>query len=77
MKGRAVMKSLFAGDNPRCCACCLRGKTAPQSGMILCPRRGVVPESYFCKKYRYDPLKRVPRRAPELPSFSPDDFRLD
>lgn len=71
------MKSLFSGDTPRCCAYCLRGKASPQGDMILCPRRGVVPESFFCSRFRYDPLKRVPRRAPALPDFDPDEFRID
>ena len=29
-----------------------------------------------CEHFRYDVFKRIPRRAPELPSFEEDDFSL-
>ena len=37
----------------------------------------IVSPYYKCKKFRYDPLRRVPKRPPKLPAFSPEDFSLD
>ena len=31
----------------------------------------------YCKKFSYDPLRRVPRQEPRLPVFSIDSFKLD
>ena len=31
---------------------------------------------YACRKYRYDPLRRVPHRQ-SLPHFDPRDFSLE
>lgn len=27
---------------------------------VLCTKRGIVPATYKCGKYSYDPLKRIP-----------------
>ncbi len=32
---------------------------------MLCDKNGVVPKEYVCRKFVYDPLKRVPRRPPK------------
>jgi hypothetical protein len=29
-----------------------------------------------CRRYQYDPTKRVPKAAPKLGSFTPEDFSL-
>ena len=38
--------------------------------------RGAVQPFDHCRAFSYDPLRRVPRRRPQLPTFSPDDFKL-
>ena len=42
---------------------------------MLCDKKGVVPKGYTCRRFLYDPLKRVPRRLPEFPI--PDDLGED
>ena len=59
------------------CEYCEHGRRAADPRMILCQKRGVVSPYFHCKKFLYDPIQRVPRRQPRLPSFSPEDFRLD
>ena len=44
---------------------------------MLCSRRGIVPMYHHCRKFQYDPLRRVPFRQPEVGSFSEEEFRLD
>jgi hypothetical protein len=44
---------------------------------MLCPRRGAMPLYERCRKYVYDPLKRVPRRRPKQNAHTADEFSLD
>ncbi|MBE6611521.1 MAG: hypothetical protein E7632_03415 [Ruminococcaceae bacterium] len=39
---------------------------------MLCEHLGVVSREHTCRRFVYDPLKRVPRRLPEL--VVPDDL---
>ena len=34
---------------------------------MICQKYGVVPVEHHCRKFRYDPLKRVPARPKPLP----------
>lgn len=67
---------LFPQKAYRACRHCIHGKQTSDGEKVLCPRKGIVEPAYSCRKYRYDPLKRVPRRLPALPSFTKEDFRL-
>jgi len=60
---------------PPKCEYCELGK-ALENGRVLCPKKGVVSCDYHCGRYIYDPLKRVPRVAPQLPRYSEEDFAI-
>lgn len=62
---------------PRC-AYCERGSDLG-NGKVACVSKGVVDDTYHCRKFRYDPLKRTPPRPAVLKGdgFSPEDFALD
>ena len=72
------MKKKLLGENiePKC-GYCQFGTSVPDGGTVLCTKKGVSEKDACCKKFRYDPLKRVPRQAPEMPVFSASDFSLD
>ena len=72
------MKRKAFGQNiePRC-EYCQNGHESADGRMILCPRKGIVERSASCRKFCYDPLRRIPRTAPPLPVFSDDDFSLE
>lgn len=72
----ATHKKLFGNNIAPSCACCHFGTIAPDGKMIQCSKRGLVAPVYKCNKFTYDPLKRVPKRLPPLPTFSPEDFDL-
>ena len=57
------------------CRHCAGGRIAAD-GTVLCRARGVMPPGGSCRKYVYDPLKREPAKAPELPKYSPEDFKI-
>ena len=50
---------------PRC-TYCQRG-TPLDEEKILCTKQGVVAPGGSCRSFKYDPLKRVPRRAGDSP----------
>ena len=69
---------LFRKKMPKSCSTCMFGtKFADQQ--ILCTKCGVVAESYACRKYRYDPCKRIPPaiKAPDFLKYKDEDFNLD
>lgn len=58
------------------CEYCVHGRLSPDGETVLCPKKGVMRREDSCRRYQYDILKRKPRKAPELPSFSAEDFEL-
>jgi hydrogenase maturation factor HypE len=68
---------LFRKKIERCCAYCqYAGKIDEQS--MVCQRSGIVPAGHACRRFRYDPLKRVPaRRKPkDFEKLDQKDFTL-
>ncbi|HEX2937348.1 MAG TPA: hypothetical protein VHO66_00315 [Ruminiclostridium sp.] len=70
------MKSLFSNKDDGSCAICAHGRAANDGIKILCQKKGIVDASFCCRRYKYDPLKRVPHHAPALPKFDKSDFEL-
>ena len=70
------MKSLFSKRKARCdtCAHCAFSE---HSDRLLCEKKGLVRRDGHCLAYRYDPLKRIPEKAPELPEMKAEDFSLE
>lgn len=66
-------KKLFGTNVPASCEYC-RFSAENDTGRLIC-RRG-NPTDKACRKYIYDPLKREPRAMPQMPQFSPEDFKL-
>ncbi|MBQ8551285.1 MAG: hypothetical protein IJ428_00565 [Clostridia bacterium] len=56
-------------DTPRICEFCRFASEIRATEDMLCTHRGVVDKEYTCRKFIYDPLKRVPRALPELVSL--------
>ena len=71
-----MKKRLYGNAIPPCCEYCARARRSADGRSMLCVRRGVVPVYHHCRRFRYDPLKRIPARQPSLAAFSEDDFRL-
>ncbi len=72
------MKKLFnTKEISPACEYCTYGKASPDKEIILCIKNGVVEKTYACKKFKYDPLKRQPRRPVKMEQFSEEDFSLE
>ena len=53
----------------RACKYCEAAGCLSDPDLMLCKHYGVVEASHRCRRFRYDPLKRAPKRAllePEL-----------
>lgn len=70
-------QKLFNGKNyEKRCEYCLKGRLPQDRSVVLCRRFGVVPLDFSCRKFEYDPLKRVPNRIKFNASFDENEFKL-
>ena len=69
-------KKLFGAHIEPACEYCQNGTPTADARMILCERYGVVAPYSSCKKYQYDPLRRVPKASAPLPEYRAEDFEL-
>ena len=58
------------------CDTCLYGELAQDNRSIFCQKKGLKEPDDFCRKYKYDPLKRVPLKLIIDTDYSPEDFML-
>ena len=68
---------LFRKKMDRSCHYCRFG-TKMDEDMMLCAKKGIVPPCDNCRKFRYDPFKRVPPKpkALDFSKYDEDDFSL-
>ena len=67
---------LFRRKIERACAYCVHAVKIDEDTMV-CRRRGPVPIDSSCRRFSYDPLKRVPEAASSLPQSREDaDYSL-
>ncbi len=65
---------LFRKDIPRCCAHCERAVPLDSADM-LCRKYGVVGARHACRKFKYDPTKRLPPQKMNIDTNL--DFKID
>ena len=56
---------LFRKKIQRSCAYCQFG-VALEDGQVLCMKKGIRNQDDKCRKFKYDPCKRVPAKAKAL-----------
>jgi hypothetical protein len=68
---------LFRKKITRSCLYCQHA-TKLNDEQILCAKKGVVSCENACRKFKYDPCKRVPvkAKAMDFSQYSPEDFKL-
>ena len=62
-------------DLPQC-ALCEYGHIVDNDTEVLCPRNGVMKPDGACGSYKYDPLKRKPKKTTLQSQFDAEDFSL-
>lgn len=68
---------LFRKKIERACAYCVHGANIGE-GQILCSKKGLSAELDHCRKFAYDPCKRIPLKAKTLDfsKYDKEDFSL-
>lgn len=68
---------LFRKKIERSCAYCIHGASL-KDGTVLCAKKGLKTEDDPCRKFRYDPTKRIPAKAKALDfsKYDEQDFSL-
>ncbi len=67
---------LFGSRIEPACRYCAHARESTDGRMILCQHRGVTAPYSSCRRFRYDPLLRVPARHAVLPKYDKSDFEL-
>lgn len=66
----------YAPEIPHACRFCEKATLLTGGQTALCTQKGVVSCDFSCKRFAYDPLKRIPKNPPVLPHLSKDDLVL-
>lgn len=68
---------LFRKKITRSCSYCIYGTTL-DDGSYLCSKKGLRTEDQPCRKFKYDPCKRIPSRAKamDFSQYDDQDFSL-
>ena len=68
---------LFRKKIAKTCAYCAHG-TKMEAEQILCSKRGIVCADAKCRKFVYDPCKRIPvkPKAMDFSKYSAEDYSL-
>lgn len=68
---------LFRKKMPRSCTYCAHG-TKIDDEQVLCIQKGVVSTEGSCRKFQYDPCKRVPPKpkALDFEKYKDEDYSL-
>lgn len=68
---------LFRKKMEKSCTYCRFG-TMLEEDTVLCIKRGVVSISRKCRKFEYDPIKRIPSKpkALDFEKYDTEDFSL-
>lgn len=68
---------LFRKKIERSCSYCAYGAKL-EGGQILCAKRGITTVDGKCRKFCYDPCKRIPVRAKamDFSKYDKEDFSL-
>lgn len=68
---------LFRKKIDRCCQYCQHAAVIDEEN-VLCSKRGMASLYDACRKFRYDPTKRIPPRpkAVDFKKYDEEDFSL-
>lgn len=68
---------LFRKKIERSCSYCLHGVQL-EGGKVLCIKKGIRSDNGSCRRFRYDPCKRVPPKAKALDfsKYEKEDYTL-
>lgn len=68
---------LFRKKLPRSCGYC-SFSTELSDGTVLCAKKGMMAADNSCRKFRYEPTRRFPKKqkTPDFSQYDQEDFSL-
>lgn len=68
---------LFRKKIERSCAYCVHGAKLEKE-QVLCAKKGIMPLEGACRKFKYDPCKRIPTKtkAMDFSKYDEHDYSL-
>ena len=68
---------LFRKKIDRACSYCIHGTKADED-LIICAKKGMKGPDDCCRKFKYDPTKRLPKKSRPLDfsKYDKEDFSL-
>lgn len=69
-------KKVFNKKQEKRCEYCVFGRRSEFSSEVMCRKKGITDAKDFCRKYKYDPLKREPERIRILNDFNAENFKI-
>lgn len=72
-----MKRKLYGNTVTPVCHLCVHGRKSADGEVILCLLKGVTDPGDRCRKFQYDPLRRVPFRQPPLTTYTAEDFSID
>ncbi len=71
-----MKQKFFDKDVPHFCSYCANGRNSEYTDEIFCLKHGVMKPNDTCRRYKYDPLKRIPQKQSPSKNYKPEDFEL-
>lgn len=71
-----MRKKLFGKGIAPACVYCASGTLSNDKKVVFCIKKGIVRPDFSCRRFSYDPIKRVPKVPPEIDVFDKSDFEL-
>ena len=59
------------------CAYCAKGTLSFDKKNVKKKKKGIVELNYSCRRFKYDPLLRIPKIPQEIEKFKIEDFKID
>lgn len=69
-------KKVFDKKLEKRCGYCIFGRKSEFSNEVMCIKKGITDVNDFCRKFKYDPLKREPERIRISNDFNAEDFKI-
>ena len=77
MSLKMANKILYGKNANKQCACCENAVLAGDEIHMYCIRHGLMEKHNSCRRFIYDPIKRIPKMHPTLNNYTEFDFSID
>ncbi len=71
-----MKNKLLGKDIIKNCSVCRNSIELLSGEQFICRKKGPVYSTDYCRKFKYDPLKRKPADITPLPKYKKEDFEI-